>query len=216
MSRAVVFANGCLPEPGLARRLIRPVDVLIAADGGARHALALGLRPSLVVGDFDSLDEAEVSALETSGCQVVRHPADKDETDLELALQLALQGGAEQILVVGGLGGRLDQTLGNLALLTAPALASLDVRMDDGLEEAFFIRQAGTLQGQPGDLVSLIPWGGAVEGVRTQGLRWSLQDETLLAHKSRGISNRMEGESARVNLTSGLLLIVHRRQMEKA
>lgn len=213
LSRTVIFVNGNLPDLESVRALLRAEDMLIAADGGARHLLALGLLPHLLVGDLDSLDAASVAQLEAAGVPIHRYPADKDETDLELALHYALDGQPQSIIIVGALGGRLDQTLANLSLLTDPAFDGLDLRLDDGAEEAFFCRKQAEVRGRSGEVVSLIPWGGAVQGVVTQGLRWKLSGETLYPHKSRGVSNVMLGEAASVQIGSGLLLVVHRREM---
>jgi len=219
MPRCIIFANGILPDLAAARRLIRPDDLILAADGGTRHALDLGLTPSIVIGDLDSISDEERRKMKEDGVRLIQHPRDKNETDLELALDYAIQNGQRKIVIVAALGGRLDQTLGNLALLTdprhKPALSevegSLDTRLDDGVEQAFFCRARSEVEGRRGDLVSLIPWGGEVRGVRTQGLRWQLSDEVLLPHKTRGISNEMTGEVANIQIQSGLLLIVHRR-----
>ncbi len=210
-SRALIFVNGLLPNPDAARALLRPDDFLIAADGGTRHALALGLTPHVVIGDLDSLPEGERQRLERAGARLIRHPADKDETDLELALAYALQEGFRTIRIIAALGGRLDQTLANLALLTDPALAGVDVRLDDGVEEAFFVRDQATVRGRAGEVVSLLPWGAPAEGVVTEGLRWALHGEALIPHKSRGVSNEMLGAEAAIRLRAGLLLCVHRR-----
>ncbi len=210
--RILIFANGELPDYARARTLLLPQDVIYCADGGARHALALGLLPALVIGDMDSLGKEHWKQLEQAGVQFELYPRDKDETDLELALRRALEMKPESILILGLLGGRLDQTLGNLSLLSDPALADLELRADDGVEEVIFCRSQVQIKGQSGDLVSLLPWGGAVAGIHTQGLKWALSDETLYPHKTRGVSNQMLGEAASVSIRSGLLLIVHRRQ----
>ena len=209
MSRAIIFVNGPLADARQVRRLIQPGDTFIAADGGTRHALALGLKPSAVIGDLDSLDEETIKKLEKDGTRIMRFPADKNETDFELALKFAVEASFREILVVAALGGRLDQTLGNLALLTDPSLAGLDIRVEDGVEEAFFVRTRSRVEGSPGDIVSLIPWGGEAKGVSAQGLRWPLKGETLYPQKTRGISNELLGETASLSLESGLLLVVH-------
>jgi thiamine pyrophosphokinase len=211
MTRILIFANGVLPDARKARSLIQPGDFIICADGGTRHALAMGLAPGLVIGDFDSLGLDESEKAERAGAQIVQFPHDKNETDLELALNHALKLEPLSVIVVAALGDRLDQTLGNIALLSDPRLASLDARLDDGLEEAFFCRGQSELQGKVGDIVSLLPWGGPVTGVRTDGLKWPLNNETLYPDKTRGISNELRDSSAVVSLVSGLLLIVHRR-----
>ncbi len=209
--RALIFANGSLPDPEPARRLIDSADVLLAADGGTRHALALGFAPSVVIGDLDSLTADEKQRTMEKGVHLIQHPADKNQTDLELALDYAIEQGFDPIIIIAALGGRLDQTLGNLSLLTDPRLAGYDIRLDDGVEEAFFTRGRVEVRGAPGDLVSLLPWGGEVTGVCTEGLRWPLDGETLYPHQTRGISNEMLAGVATVQIQSGLLLIVHRR-----
>jgi len=214
MSRAVIFVHGQIPDLETVRQLTRPGDTILAANGGTRHVLALELTPSIVIGDLDSLTGDDVRKLEIAGTEIRRHSRDKNETDFELALNYSIEAGYREILVVAALGYRLDQTLGNLSLLTDPRLSTLDVRLDDGVEEVFFMRNQGQVRGVAGDTVSLIPWGGDVTGVSTDGLRWPLGGETLYPDKTRGISNELLGESASVNMESGLLLIVHSRHRQ--
>ena len=212
MQRLVIFANGSLPDIQSARRLLLPGDAFAAADGGTHHALALGVLPSIVIGDLDSLQIEDRQKLESQSVAFEHHPRNKDETDLELALLYGVKTGYRKMLIIGALGGRLDQTLGNLSLLTMPVLSGIDIRVDDGVEEAFFTRSQCELSGTAGDVVSLVPWGGETTGVFTEGLRWSLHDETLRPERTRGISNEMSAEIARISLRSGLLLVIHHRQ----
>lgn len=212
MPRALIFVNGELPNPGATRGIIQPEDVLIAADGGARHALKLGVIPTVIIGDLDSLSEAEVRAFTEMGVHILRYPSNKDETDLELALQHAMKSGYEPICVVAALGGRLDQIIGNLALLADPESIQAGVRVDDGLTEAFFITSKASIHGKPGEVVSLLPWGMPAEGVSTDGLVYPLTKETLLPYRTRGISNQLLAETARVSLKRGTLLCVHHRK----
>jgi thiamine pyrophosphokinase len=211
MSRVLIFANGVLPDVQKARSLVRSDDFIICADGGTRNALALGLRPSLLIGDLDSLSAEERGKAESTGAEIISYPRDKNETDLELAIQHAVGLKPSSIVILAALGGRLDQTLGNLALLSDQRLAGLDVRLHDGLEEVFFCYGRCEVSGERGELVSLIPWKGAVKGISTEGLKWPLQNETLYPEKSRGISNELLGSKAAVSLSAGLLLIIHRR-----
>jgi thiamine pyrophosphokinase len=218
MPRIVIFANGELPDLESARALLQPGDYLIAADGGANHLMKMGILPEVVIGDLDSVDEDILFELTTAEVNIEQYSEDKDETDIELALQYAVEFGASAILIVGALGGRLDQTIANLSILTDALLPKIDIRLDDGVEEVFFCRASADkggqveVQGRSGDIVSLIPWHGPVEGVATEGLQWPLYGETLYPEKSRGVSNVMLGESASVKIDKGLLLIVHRRK----
>ena len=211
MNRIVIFANGGLPDLNKARAVLRRDDFILCADGGTHHALALGLTPNLIVGDLDSADKEDIQKLQKAGVEIELFPGDKNETDLELALTRSLELNPSKILIVAALGGRFDQMLANTALLTNPQLASLDVRLDDGVEEIFFCRDQVQVHGGGGDLVSLIPWGSPVHRIQTQGLKWPLTNETLYPDKTRGVSNQMISESASIKIESGLLLIVHRR-----
>ena len=211
MQRIIIFANGDLPDLNKARDLLLADDFIICADGGTRHALALGLTPNLVIGDMDSIQNDQWQRLQTLGVAVELFPRDKNETDLELAINRAIELEPREIVIVAALGGRLDQTIGNIALLTDLQLATFDVRLDDGVEEMFFCRDQVQVQGRSGDIVSLIPWGNPVRGVQTQGLKWILDNETLYPEKTRGISNEMLSESANIKISSGNLLIIHTR-----
>lgn len=210
--RALIFANGQLPDLSAAAALIQPDDLLIAADGGAHTLLALGKTPHAIIGDLDSLLPREASSLQQAGALILRYPPEKDETDLELALQYALQQGCTTIRVVGGLGGRIDQTLANIFLLASPALSATDIRLDDGREEVFLIRSAAILHGSAGDTVSLLPLGSPARGVTTGGLRYPLKDETLWPDRSRGVSNEMTEDEAFVRLSEGILICIHTRK----
>ena len=210
--RAVIFANGKMVDWNTASDLIHADDLLIAADGGAKVARKLGFTPQVLIGDLDSLPAREVKRLEDGGTRVIRHPVEKDETDLELALDFALGEGVGEILILAPFGGRLDQTLGNLSLLNRDDLSGVQVRMDDGRDELTLIHSKATIHGVAGDIISLIPLGGEAGGVTTRGLQFPLENETLYPQKTRGISNRMTGGSAGVSLGTGALISLHTRQ----
>jgi thiamine pyrophosphokinase len=209
--RIVIFANGVLPDVSIARKLIREDDILIAADAGARHILEMDLMPKKAIGDFDSITADNLFKLESAGVELIRYPSDKDKTDLDLAIDLALEEGARNILVLAALGGRLDMILSNITLLTRPDLKQINIRLDDGFQEVFIILTEALIEGIPGDQVSLIPWGGAVHGVVTQGLHWPLKNESLEPSTSRGISNELIDTKASVSINSGALLCIHQR-----
>lgn len=203
----IIFANGDIPALDKARALVRDDDLIICADGGTRHALAMGLTPHIIIGDMDSLPK-EFQASSFDG-EIIRFPTDKNETDLELAIQHALTLNPEEITIIGGLGGRIDQTLANITLMSGLQSSTFNLKLADGVEELFFCNDQAEVKGRAGDLVSLIPWQGAVTGIVTSNLKWPLNDETLFPDKSRGISNEMTADIATVQIKLGLLLIIH-------
>ncbi len=210
MNRILIFANGDLPDLEKARALLRDDDFILCADGGTRHALALSLTPNLVIGDMDSIDSAEWKTLEERNILIELFPRDKNETDLELALNKAIEMDSNEIVIVAALGGRTDHALANIALLANTQYAVRNISLDDGIEQLQFCRTQAEVRGRSGDIVSLIPWGNPVHGIQTENLKWKLDHETLHPEKSRGISNEMTSDTASIKIESGLLLIIHR------
>ncbi len=211
MSRIVIFANGVLSQPDRLRSRLRPTDRIFCADGGTRHALALDLTPHVIVGDLDSLSSALIGQMEARGVTVRRHPADKDQTDLELAFQLAIAEKPDEILLVTALGGRLDQTLANIFLLTRPEYASVQLALADGPQWARLLRphQTITLNGQPGDTFSLVPLTPTVSQVTLTGVKWPLEQATLSFGSTLTISNTLASKQATIGIGEGMVLLVH-------
>jgi len=214
MKRIIIFANGELPNINNTREILRVDDYLICADGGSYHALALNLNPNLIIGDMDSTEKEILKKFQDDGVEIELYPRDKNETDLELAIHKALELKPEAIVIAAALGGRTDQAIANIALLTDARLSGFDIRLDDGVEEIFVCRDQAQVHGRSGDIVSLIPWGGPVHGVQTKDLKWPLKSEILYPDKTRGVSNEMISETASIQIQSGLLIIIHRRQSQ--
>jgi len=188
--------------------------LIVAADGGAAKAELLGLRPDVVVGDLDSLAPETLDRLRADGVDISAHPADKDESDTQLAMREALARGASEVVLIGALGGvRLDHTLANLLLLGLPDLAGRRVVLLDGPSSVRVMGLDGSdelvLDGRPGDIVSLLPLSGRVEGVTTSGLHYALNQEPLLQGYSRGLSNVMQIERASIRTGGGRLAVIH-------
>jgi len=209
---AWVFANGMLEEPEALRPYIHTGDYITAADAGARHVERLGLRLELLVGDLDSISQQELHYWQNSGCEILRFPPEKDDTDLELALATVWDRGYRTIRVAAGLGGRLDQTWGNVVMLAQMRYAVGDVRLEDGRTQVSVIRRARQIQGQAGDTISLLPLDGPALGVVTSGLVYPLEAEDLDPHRTRGISNILAANSAEVRLEHGTLICIHTRR----
>lgn len=206
-SRAVVFANGS-PEPSdFVRAVVRAGDALLAADGGACQAMAAGLLPHLVVGDFDSLPAADLAWLEARTA-VWRHPAEKDASDLELALEAALALEPREILVLGALGGRLDHLLTNIGLLHRVHEHGTPARLLGAQGGAVLVAGECSLALPVGTLVSLLPLSARVTGVTLRGLRYPLQDATLAWGTSRGLSNVAVASPIGVEARQGTLLLM--------
>jgi thiamine pyrophosphokinase len=205
MRSAIIVCGG-----GPARVPVEvPSDALvIAADGGLAEANRLELRVDLLVGDLDSVSSDDLEALERSGGRVIRHPEDKDATDLDLALMEALIAGVERVVVVGGDGGRLDHLMGNAVLLASGRWAELEIDAVLGPARLHVVRGRREVDGEPGELISLFALGGPARGVRTEGLRWPLRHAELVPGSTLGVSNRFEGARAAVEVGDGVVLAI--------
>jgi len=209
--RAVVFANGVIREIHLVKQLITDKDFIVSADGGLRYIRSLNLIPKLVVGDLDSVNHDDIEFLNDNNIEILKFPTDKDQTDLEIALRELIKMDYKDILVIGALGGRIDQTLANLGLISSISNDDIRVEFDDGREHIMLIRNRLLLSGKKGDTVSLIPLCSPAKVITTRGLKYPLTNESLLPDQTRGISNVMVGEIAEITITSGTVLCIHTR-----
>lgn len=196
---ALVITGGPVP-----RNLgtLPAADLVIAADEGIDNAGSIGIQVDLLVGDLDSASPAARSTARA----VERHPIDKGETDLELALSAALAAGMGSVTVVGTIGGRVDHAIGNMLVVAADRWADLriDLRIDGA--RAWVVRDWVEVRGTVENLVSLLAVGGQATGVTTTGLAWALTDGVLEPGVGLGLSNRMAASAATVAVGSGVVI----------
>jgi thiamine pyrophosphokinase len=212
--RTIIFANGDAPDPEIVRRWAAQADLIIAADGGTRHALSVGALPQVVIGDLDSLDETDRAQLDRSGVQLIVYPTRKDYTDLELALRYARQQRATEIIIFSALGGRWDQSLANLMLLTLPELAQVTTRIVDHQLSIEVIRDRAEITGRAGDTLSLIALKGDAHGVTIEGCEYPLTEATLPFGATLGISNVLTQNTAKITVKQGQILALHTTRKE--
>lgn len=206
--KAVLVASG---DPVAADvRWLDGAELLVAVDGGAAWLESIGRTPDLLVGDLDSVDPQHVRRLEAQSVPIERHPVDKDSSDCDLALAAARSRGANEITVLGAIGGeRLDHELANVLLLaTSPLGERLQIVRGGTRLRALHDSAELTIDAVVGSLVSLLPIGGTAEGVTTDGLRYPLRDEPLHLGSTRGLSNEVSTQPATVRLRHGTLLII--------
>ncbi len=177
-------------------------DLLIAADGGLAALEKLGIVPDVILGDFDSLGYAP------TGDNVIRHPVEKDDTDMMLAIRLGLERGYRRFYLYGGAGGRLDHTLANLQALAFLATRGAAGYLFTDTETLTVIRN-GALHFAPqaAGLLSVFAMGGPANGVSITGLQYQLQNGTLTPDRPLGVSNHFVGQKATVSVTTGMLLV---------
>lgn len=206
----VIVLGGHRPHEAILP-LLDPADTVVCADSGLDHAYSLGLRPDVVIGDFDSVTPAALERARTDGVAELIFPPDKDRTDAELALHHALEAGATRVTVVWGGGDRIDHVLGVFAALAHPDLVRLHTLevwlgsdhlrvLHAGVEASVDLRRGAT--------VSLIPLGATDVRLSSEGLRWDLDDEILHGHAARGVSNEVLASPVRITVTQGVVGVV--------
>lgn len=207
--RTVIFSAGQIAGYDRVAGLIGTPDLIICADGGIRHAMALGLTPAVLLGDFDSAGEELVAEAEARGIPVERVPVEKDQTDTHLALEEAVRRGATEILLLGASGSRLDHTVSNLLLM--PGVPSgVTVTVADAHNLVRLLRPGGrmTVQGAPGQYLSLLPLTPEAKGVVAEGVKWPLDGATLRWGESLGVSNQLLDGEAFIAVREGYLLVI--------
>jgi thiamine pyrophosphokinase len=206
--KVVVFAGGDLGDFIQIEKYTKDAALVICADSGVRHAFRMNIIPDIIVGDMDSASVEDIKKIEALGIEKYTFSAEKDFTDTELALRLALKKGARQVVLFGGLGSRPDHSLANIFLMVLFKKQGMDVKLVGGNWEMFLIDNKKQFGGKKGDILSLIPITPEVTGIRTEGLYYPLIDETISMGPARGISNVFMGDSATVTIQSGLLLAI--------
>ncbi len=181
-------------------------DLVIAADSGLRNAEALGISPAVLVGDFDSLGEPTVS----EEVELIRVPAEKNETDTQLAVSLALERGAKRITIVGGLSGRVDHTVSSLAILEWLRDKGVSAILTDGKNRARFLRNGSELipRSERFRYLSLLAADDTVRGVTVEGCKYPLQNAKLSKRNQYAVSNEITGNCALVSVRRGGLWII--------
>lgn len=208
--RAAVLLNGSPDPPGLIREVAGRADLVVAADGGARHALEAGVVPDLVVGDMDSLGEELALEAERRGASLERHPASKDKMDGHLAVLAASSLGADVAELLCATGGRIGALFAVPHVLLAAERVGLTTTLVAGWGGAFVVEGGSRLlEGEPRDSVSVFPLSGLATGVTLEGLVYPLEEARLEPGDTLGFHNEMAGRQARVSVRSGTLLVVH-------
>ena len=180
-------------------------DLVIAADSGYRNAIALGEKPTIILGDMDSIKETELP----KDAEILKVPAEKDFTDTQLAVDTAIKQGAREIVIVGGLDGRLDHTLSNLAILEDLNKKGIFVHITNGYNRVRFIDSTSTLIPKSGfKYIGLLCLTEKAKGVSVEGCKYPLKNAKLDRSFQFAVSNEIVGNCALISVRKGSLYIV--------
>jgi thiamine pyrophosphokinase len=206
--KAVVVSHGEVKDFEYIRKVMAGADLIVCADGGCEYVIKCGLIPDALIGDLDSIDYEILEVVKDTNCCIIRYPREKDYTDTELAVNYALDQGSDEIILLAGTGDRLDHSLANIFLLVKLLNRSIKACLINENNTVYITNNTITLKGNIGDLVSLIPVGGDVEGIYTDGLQYRLSGHGIKMGEPLGISNVFTNEEVNVRIKSGILLVI--------
>ncbi len=209
MKQALIFFHGNLSDTSCLHKYLSEQTMIICADGGAEYACRLDILPDVVIGDFDSISVSDKALLEKKNVRFILYPKEKDYTDAELAVQYAIDQGVKKIVITGLLGDRIDHMLANVFYL-AEISRKTDICIIEKDQAVRFVDTRIEISGKEGDEVSLIPIQMDCHGVNTDGLYYPLTNASLPFGSTRGISNVMLSQKAKIEIKKGLLMVIHR------
>ncbi len=205
--RAFIYTGGKIDANNIIE-LPEGEDIIIAADSGYKNAKLMGVKPTVLLGDFDSLPREELAEA-ADGAEVITVPAEKDFTDTQLAVKTALEKGANEIIIIGGLDGRLDHTLSNLAILEDMHAKKVRAVIDDGNNRARYLENDSIIIMRSGyKYISLLAKSEKVKGVTLEGCKYPLKNAILTRSYQYAVSNEIEGNCAFIAVKKGGIFIV--------
>lgn len=208
---ALIICNGNIRDYTFYNKYFEKADFIICVDGGAAHVRRFGAKPNVLIGDFDSILEDDFNYFKDDGIEIIKFPAEKDMTDTELAVDLAMDRGFDSIIIIGGLGSRIDHSLSSIFILKRLSDAGVSGVIADEYNEVTVIKEKIQLLKEDSIKVTLLPLTERVEGVTTKGLYYPLHNATIEMGSTWGVSNEFNSETAEVTIKNGLLLVIKSR-----
>ncbi len=208
---ALIVCNGSIEDYSAYGRFIEKADFIIGVDGGARHLKQLGLKPDILLGDFDSIDNKDLEGYRISGTEIMKFPVEKDMTDAELAIETAIGRGHKTIIMLGVLGSRMDHSLANIFLLKRILDKGSKGIIANEKNEITLINDKMEIRREEGLKITLLPLSTKVTGVNLKGFYYPLVNATLETGSTWGVSNEITGDTGEIKIKDGLLLVIKAR-----
>lgn len=207
--KAYIFCGGEFFADGVEP--LSACDISIAADSGIYTAFALDVVPDLFIGDFDSfdksrLDDERIKTLEN--IETVKYPSKKYLTDSMIAIETAVEKGADEIVIYGALGGRVDHSLSNIFFLQRLRHENVTTVIENGRNTVRYIENESVELKKRRKYLSLLALGEAAKGVSISGVEYPLKNAVLESDYPYAVSNEISGEKCRISVENGGLLVV--------
>jgi thiamine pyrophosphokinase len=209
--KALIVCNGEIKNYCFYKKYFDSSKLIICVDGAAYHLKKFGIRPHVLIGDFDSITCEQYNYFKNQGVEIKKFPIEKDEIDTELAVEYAIDAGCNEIILIGAIGSRFDHTLANIFLLKKMVDKGVRGWIINENNQITLIKDNIILEKENNEKISLIPFSEKVEGVTTKRLYYPLDNATLETGPTRGISNEFTDDTAEVSIKRGLLLVIKAR-----
>lgn len=209
--KAAIIAYGENMDSREIMKAIENCDYVICADGGGETAYRFGITPDYLIGDFDSLKPQILEYFKESSAQIIYYPREKDYTDTEICVYKALEIGCMDICIVSGIGSRIDHSLGNIGLLHLISQRGGRGSIISKDCSIYLCRDYIELEGNTGDIISIIPFNGDTKGIRSRGLKYTLSNTDIEFGKPIGISNEMINDKCSIEVEKGELLVIKQK-----
>lgn len=208
---AAILCNGTIRDYEYCKQLLIKADTIICADGGTGHAYKMGIIPDVIIGDLDSAKEEYIAHFKTLNVPINKYKAQKDETDTEICLLYAMEK-HDEIWLLGATGSRLDHTLANISIMSAAVDRGIKACMIDENHEIYVIKDSIELTGQKGDIISLLPLSGKVEGITIRGVGYPLTDAVMEIGHPYGVSNVFEENTVQLSIKTGYMIVMKTKE----
>jgi thiamine pyrophosphokinase len=207
----LIVSNGSIKDIELIKQIAQRTDFIICADGGIKHLFKANILPDLVIGDLDSISEDERLEISKRNIKVLKYPTKKDKTDTELAIDYAIENDAEEILLLGATGTRLDHTIANIMILFRLLRLGIKGCIIDSHNEVYIVDSELELQQKEDTYVSIIPLMNDAIGVTLKGFEYETENKDFKMSSTLGISNRIIYEKGYINIKKGPCLVIRSR-----
>lgn len=205
----VIIGNGDIKNYNLLKKYLALDNIsIICCDGGLRHVFNLNIIPNYAIGDFDSAPIDIINYYKEKKILFLKFPTKKDKTDMEIALDFAIEKQANEVFIFGGIGSRFDHTLANAHILVLALKKGITASLINENNIIRIIDREININGKKGDLISLIPLTTEVEGVTTNNLEYELNNYTLKIGSSMGVSNVFREDNIYIKINKGLLFVI--------
>lgn len=205
--KTIIICNGDITDYEYCKNIISSADYIICADGGTKHAYKMGIKPDLIIGDFDSSNKVYIEYYKTLGIKCEKYPIEKDKSDSHICILKALEF-SDEIVLMGATGSRLDHTLANISLLKLGVDKGVKIYIADKQNKIYLINKNITIRGKPGEYFSVIPLTQRVEGISISGAKYDLNDAVMEIGNPYGTSNEFREENVEIKIKNGYLLVI--------